>query len=146
MCDALAAERHESCQRVGIDAVFRQPTLVKPDEVKQIAASRVPGQEYLAAAAIVLRDVLIRPCHRCRSVIEDIVDLGLGQQAVVGRDDHEAAVPELRVDMLLAALDAAAVEPYHHGRILGVSRIIHVEFAALLGIAHRRLAIRDVVL
>ena len=115
------------------------------DHIEQIAASRVSGHEYLTLAATILRDVLIRPGHRCRSVVEDVVNRSLRQQTVVGRHDHEAAVFQLRVDVLLAALDAAAVEPHHHGRILGVCRIIHIELAALLGIALRRIAIWDVV-
>ena len=71
--------------------------------------------------------------------------MSLWQQTVVRRDDHESAVPELRVDVLLAAFDAAAMEPNHYGRVLSVRRIIHVELTALLGIALRRVAIRDVV-
>jgi hypothetical protein len=105
----------------------------------------VSGHEDFALAAIRLRDILVRPGHSRRSIVEDVVNRSLRQQTVVRRDDHEAAVPELWVYVLLAALDAAAVESNHYGRILGVRRIINVEFAALLSIALRRVAIRDVI-
>ncbi len=143
--DALTAERHEGRERVGIDAVFRQPALVESDDVEQIAACGVSGYKNLALAAIVPRNVLVRPCHGCCGVVEDVVNGSLGQQTIVGRHNHKATVLQLRVDVFLAALDAATVEPHHYGRVLSIRRIIHVELAALLGIALRRVAIRDVV-
>ena len=103
------------------------------------------GHEYLATAAIVFRDVFVSPGHGCRSVVENNVDRSLGQQTVVGCDNHETAVLQLRVNMLVAALDATAVEPDYDRRVLGICRIIHIELAALLGITLCRLAIRDVV-
>ena len=145
MCNALPAKGHESRERVGINAVLRQPALVESDHVEQIATCRVSGHEYLAMAAIVLRDVLVCPGHGCRGVVEDVVNRSLRQQTVVHRNDHESAVLQLRVDVLLAALDAAAVEPHNYGCVRLICRIIHVEFAALLGIALCRLAIRDVI-
>ena len=145
MRDALTAEGHEGCQRVGIDAVLRQPALVESDEVEQVATSGVSCHEYLATAAIVLSDVLVRPCHRCCSIVEDVVNGSLGQQTVVGRHDYETAVFELWVDVLLAPFNASSVEPYHDGCVRFIRRIIHVEFAAFLCIPFRGFAIRDVV-
>ena len=132
--DALSAERHEGCQRVGIDTIFGKPPLIQSNDIEQVAASRVSCHENLALTATIFLDVLVGPCHCCRGIVEDIVDLSFWQQAVVGSDDHQSTVLELWVDVFVAALDATTMEPHHDGCILQVCRGIDIKFAALLGI------------
>ena len=146
MRDALAAEGNQAGQRVGIDTIAGEPSLVKPDHVEQIASRRVTGHEDFALATTIFCDVLVCPCHGSCGIVEDVVDVGLGQQAVVGSHNHQAAVSQLAVDVFVATLDASAVEPYDNGRVLSVGGVIDIEFAALLCVGISRFRIGDVIL
>ena len=92
-----------------------QVAVVGADQSRQLRPCGVPHHEERVGVAAVVLGVVVDPADRLRHVASHLLDAGIRQEAVVGRDEDEALVHErlglhLHVG-LVARLPAAAVNP-----------------------------------
>ena len=103
------------------------------------------GHENLATTTAVFLDVLVSPSHGSCSIVEDIIDGSLRQQAIIGGNHYQATVLQSLVYVFVATFNATTVKPHHHGRVLLIDGIIDIKLAALLSIGIGGGCVGDVV-
>jgi len=132
--DDLGAVGEGAGDVVGIDAVFGQPALVEDHHVGQIASGRVPADEDASRAAAAFFHFAEGPCYGSSGVVDDVLHLGAGQQAVVDTDDAYAGTLQLAGNLLAAAFKPAAVEPDDGGEVGDICGVVEVEVTTFGGV------------
>ena len=141
----LGAIWEGSRNAVGIDSIFVKPALVQYYHVGQVSAGRMPRDEDLVRASAAGCHFAERPGDSRSRIVNGLLYGGVRQEAVIDTDNPKAGVHQRFRYLLVAADQAAAVEPHHGREILKFRRIVEIKRAALPGIVPGILVIGNVL-
>ena len=133
----LPADRIRLRDSVRINAIFRQPPLVKRQHQCQPAAGRMTADINLRRTAAILLNVIENPAHRKRRILQIPRTPHLRVKTVIYVNDSETPVAELLPETLAATLKTTAMKPDQSLEILYILGIVDVQFTPLLAIRIR---------
>ena len=146
MADDLPAEGDEAGNPVGIDAPGSQVVLVQADQVGQVAARGMAGDEDLVRGTTVFRRMPESPGDHGRRIFDADLDVHLRNEPVIRPDDDETAVQQRgRGPLLVSSGQPSPMEPDDDGKVPGPFGINDIQHAALLRIGIRRINIPDIL-
>ena len=141
----VAIDRHAALEDRERQPLGLQIAVVGADQRRQLRPPSAPSRRTCRVAAV-LPGVIVDPADRLGDVAGHLLDAGLRQEAVVGRDEDEALLHErLRLHLhvgLVARLPAAAVNPEDDRVVLALPGGEDIERLALV----LRLGVGDVTM
>ena len=128
--NGLSGEWDYGQERVGVDAVWREPRFVEGEHHGEVSSGRMAGEDNLGGVAAEARCIVACPGHGGGRVGDARVDGHCGHEAVVGRHHNVAFAEQFGRQGLGAGGEASAVEPYYNRGARGRVGTRHVDAAA----------------